>query len=78
MDYVANPDEIYPSLPAEGRQSDILRLAVQNSTYYSEIKHMQFAELVNEITKHVTPSLEPWVKGAHGVPSSLSCIVYRL
>ena len=55
-----------------------MRLAVLNSTYYMEIKHMQFAELVNQITQHVTPSLEPWVKGAHGVPSSLSCIVYRL
>ena len=39
---------------------------------------MQFAELVNQITQHVTPSLDPWVKGTHGVPSSLSCIVYRL
>jgi PRP38 family len=39
---------------------------------------MQFAELVNQIAQHVTPTLEPWVKGAHGVPSSLSCIVYRL
>lgn len=50
MDCVVNSDDVYPSQPTEGRQSDILRLAILNSTYYLEIKQMQFAELVNQIT----------------------------
>ena len=63
--------------PPSSRFSDILLKGVLNSTYYHEIKHLAYAELMPQIVQHVH-SVEPWVKQAVGVPSSLSCIVYRL
>jgi hypothetical protein len=38
---------------------------------------MHFQDLLNQIEIHVS-GYSAWVKGAHGVPSSLSCIVFRL
>jgi len=38
---------------------------------------MQVQDLLPEIIKNVQ-NTEPWVRKAVGVPSSLSCIVYRL
>ncbi len=38
---------------------------------------MQIDDLLLEIKKNVF-NIDPWVKGAVGVPSSLSCIIYNL
>lgn len=67
----------FPMQSPSSRFSDILLKGVLNSTYYHEIKHLTYQELLPQIVQHVQ-SVEPWVKQAVGVPSSLSCIVYRL
>jgi len=57
--------------------SDILKRSIEVSTYYVEIKQKSFTELCKEIDVNVT-SLDAWVKQAQGVPSSLSCLFFRL
>lgn len=75
--FFVNQSGIFPSQPAAQRFSDILRQSILTSTYYQEIKSMHFQDLLTQIETHVS-GYSAWVKGAYGVPSSLSCIVYRL